>query len=293
MHMLTKPQVFYDDTHKQVLGYQNPFYLKKAQRIKPTLYDGSVISSHHIASPVIDDEETLILEELNRLFEDFGKCFVPQQELSDKQAFWLQTPHPNIDQSASSPVKIGAPRELLKITPDAITEEEWEFEHTKEHIKSMRETDKEEKVKHEMDEIETINIKLEHSVAKLLSENESLHKEIEHLKKIYKDQFDSIKKTHDLSKDHVFVITSLQNNFQKLKEKEIVENAAQIPIATTIAPSMFKIDLDPLASRLLKNREANIDYLKHTQEQAGNGYVKSGQKRSKTDKTKHEIGMST
>ncbi|GJU70204.1 hypothetical protein Tco_1256463 [Tanacetum coccineum] len=47
----------------------------------------------------------------------------------------------------------------------------------------------------------------------------------------------------------------------------IVENAAQIPIATTIAPGMFKIDLDPLVPRLLKNREAHIDYLKHTQEQ--------------------------
>ncbi|GJW18405.1 retrovirus-related pol polyprotein from transposon TNT 1-94 [Tanacetum coccineum] len=31
---------------------------------------------------------------------------------------------------------------------------------------------------------------------------------------------------------------------------------------------MFKLDLDPLAPRLLKNREAHIDYLKHTQEQA-------------------------
>ncbi|GJR72858.1 hypothetical protein Tco_0085223, partial [Tanacetum coccineum] len=30
MYMLTKPQVFYDDTHKQALGYQNPFHLKKA-----------------------------------------------------------------------------------------------------------------------------------------------------------------------------------------------------------------------------------------------------------------------
>ncbi|GKD07653.1 hypothetical protein Tco_1187338, partial [Tanacetum coccineum] len=75
----------------------------------------------------------------------------------------------------------------------------------KEHIKSMRENDKEEKVKHEMDEIETINIELEHNVAKLLYENERLHKEIEHLKKIYKDQFnsiDSIKKTRALSKEH-------------------------------------------------------------------------------------------
>ncbi|GKE50845.1 hypothetical protein Tco_1486001 [Tanacetum coccineum] len=145
VHMLTKPQVFYDDTHKQALGYQNPFYLKKAQRIKPTLYDGSVISSQHVASPVIDDEETLILEEvsrskmlskqndpmsrekkvnttlityveLNQLSEDFGKRCVPQQELSDEHDFWLQTSHPNTDQSASSPVKIEAPQELLKVS---------------------------------------------------------------------------------------------------------------------------------------------------------------------------------
>ncbi|GJW25384.1 hypothetical protein Tco_0039195 [Tanacetum coccineum] len=40
VHILTKPQAFYDNTHKQALGYQNLFYLKKAQRIKPTLYDG-------------------------------------------------------------------------------------------------------------------------------------------------------------------------------------------------------------------------------------------------------------
>ncbi|GKC62158.1 hypothetical protein Tco_1089756 [Tanacetum coccineum] len=62
VHMLTKPQVFYDNIHKQALGYQNLFYLKKAQRIKPTLYDGIVISAKHVAMPVIDDEETLILE---------------------------------------------------------------------------------------------------------------------------------------------------------------------------------------------------------------------------------------
>ncbi|GKD75341.1 integrase, catalytic region, zinc finger, CCHC-type containing protein, partial [Tanacetum coccineum] len=68
--------------------------------------------------------------------------------------------------------------------------------------------------------------------------------------------------------DNVFVITSLKNNLQKLKGKETVENATQIPIATTIAPGMFKIDLEPLAPRLLNNREAHIDYLKHTQEQA-------------------------
>ncbi|GKC45016.1 hypothetical protein Tco_1062738 [Tanacetum coccineum] len=66
----------------------------------------------------------------------------------------------------------------------------------------MSENDKEENVKQDMDEIETINIELEHSVAKLLSKNECLHKEIDHLKRIYKDQFDSIKRTRVRTKEH-------------------------------------------------------------------------------------------
>ncbi|GJX40358.1 hypothetical protein Tco_0255348 [Tanacetum coccineum] len=66
MHMLRKPQVFYDVTHKQALGYQNPFNLRKAQRIKPTLYDCSVIAKEHAMIFVIDDEKALILEEESR-----------------------------------------------------------------------------------------------------------------------------------------------------------------------------------------------------------------------------------
>ncbi|GKF17148.1 hypothetical protein Tco_0062066, partial [Tanacetum coccineum] len=38
VHMLTKPQFFYDNTTKQALGFQNLFYLQKAQQSKPKLY---------------------------------------------------------------------------------------------------------------------------------------------------------------------------------------------------------------------------------------------------------------
>ncbi|GKA14660.1 hypothetical protein Tco_0694306 [Tanacetum coccineum] len=65
----------------------------------------------------------------------------------------------------------------------------------KEKIKSFSGKANVENVKIDIDEMETINIELEHSVAKLLYENENLRKEREHLKSIYKDQFDSIKKT--------------------------------------------------------------------------------------------------
>ncbi|GJW11249.1 retrovirus-related pol polyprotein from transposon TNT 1-94 [Tanacetum coccineum] len=43
VHMLMKPQFFYDSTTKQALGFQNPFYMQKAQQSKPKLYVGDII----------------------------------------------------------------------------------------------------------------------------------------------------------------------------------------------------------------------------------------------------------
>ncbi|GJZ06728.1 hypothetical protein Tco_0540521 [Tanacetum coccineum] len=57
------------------------------------------------------------------------------------------------------------------------------------------------KIKKEIEVLETINIELEHSVAKLLIENEKLHKENKHLKQTYKDLYDSIKNTRVQTKD--------------------------------------------------------------------------------------------
>ncbi|GJZ10396.1 hypothetical protein Tco_0545155 [Tanacetum coccineum] len=117
----------------------------KAQRIKPTLYDGAVMSKTHVAMPVIDDEETLILEEesrskmfekakdpeviakkishkpidyekLNSLTDDFGKRFSPQQELSAEQAFWFHTLNPTIEPSYTPPVIVDVPSELPKVS---------------------------------------------------------------------------------------------------------------------------------------------------------------------------------
>ncbi|GJZ40572.1 hypothetical protein Tco_0587458 [Tanacetum coccineum] len=144
MHILTKPQVFYDDNHKQALGYQNPFYLKKDQRIMPTLYDCVVISRKHDVISLVDSEETLTLaedsrskmlekqndpvskekkvnispinySELNKLSKNFQKYFVPQKELSTEQAFWLPISNPISKQLVPpTPVKIEVPNELPK-----------------------------------------------------------------------------------------------------------------------------------------------------------------------------------
>ncbi|GJS55460.1 retrovirus-related pol polyprotein from transposon TNT 1-94 [Tanacetum coccineum] len=346
-------------------NYGSDVISKKARRIKPTLYDGSVISRQHDVIPVTDEEEKLILEEvsqskmlakqndpisiehkinvsppnyveLNQLSEDFGKCFVPQQELSAEQAFWLQTSHSNSDQSDISPVKIEAPRELPKCSVDKqcfkihkkelfldndqllhqimsqdvmlcvmnstaafgdfmnlgmkisdsynkcldleaelvnwknmverdvytdllnrfarleniLQEKDTTKNKLRNHIKSLRESDKKNRVKQDMDEIETINIELEHKhsdslIAQLNSksmENADLKGQIQ---------------------EKVFVTTALQNELRRLKGKNVLDNASTITNATTIAPRMFKLDIEPISHRLKNNRFYYAEGLGH------------------------------
>nr|GEU80215.1 retrovirus-related Pol polyprotein from transposon TNT 1-94 [Tanacetum cinerariifolium] len=155
-----------------------------SERIKPTLYDGSVIVKEHAVIYVIDDEETLILEELNKIKEDFGKRFVTQKELSAEQAFWLKHSNYNPDTSVKShtPVRIEARGELPK---------------------SVENSD--------------LNVQLQ---------------------------------------EKVFAIAALKNELRKLKGKNVIDTAVSKPSAT-IAPGMFKLDIEPISHRLKNNRDAH------------------------------------
>nr|GFA17874.1 hypothetical protein [Tanacetum cinerariifolium] len=116
VHMLTKPKFFYDHTTKQALGFQNRFYLKKAQQLEPKLFDGNVIMNTYAITihnskeilmlaeesrlkMILKQQDSMVLEKkvnttavdyaaLNQLSQDFEKRFVPQPELSAEQAFW-------------------------------------------------------------------------------------------------------------------------------------------------------------------------------------------------------------
>nr|GFA88395.1 hypothetical protein [Tanacetum cinerariifolium] len=129
VHMLTKPQVFYNHSTRQALGFQNPCYLKKAQQLKPKLYDGRIIKKSDVVV-IPETEETLMLAEES-----------------------LQTDEPNLFATTTI---VEVPNELPKVsmvnsclkrlkshlanfdmvvkertTATAITEGTWGFEHTK------------------------------------------------------------------------------------------------------------------------------------------------------------------
>ncbi|GJT27215.1 hypothetical protein Tco_0907490 [Tanacetum coccineum] len=112
----------------------------------------------------------------------------------------------------------------------------------KERIKSLSGKMDENKIKKDLEEIETINIELDHRVTKLIAENE-------HLKQTYKQLYDSIKPACIRSKEQcadlinqvnlksveisdlnaslqekVLVITALKDELRKLKGKALVDN---------------------------------------------------------------------
>ncbi|GJW34016.1 hypothetical protein Tco_0054048 [Tanacetum coccineum] len=61
-------------------------------------------------------------------------------------------------------------------------------------------------------------------------------------------------------------ITNLRKHIESLKGKNVVEKVATPNNARDIAPGIFKLDLEPLAPKVLNNRDAHIDYIKHSQE---------------------------
>nr|GFC31360.1 pyruvate, phosphate dikinase regulatory protein, chloroplastic [Tanacetum cinerariifolium] len=153
----------------------------------------------------------------------------------------------------------------------------------KEKLKSFSGDVKERKVKREVEEIETLNLELDHKVTKLAAKNE-------HLKQTYKQLFDSIKSSRVQSKEHcddlinkvnlksievsdlhaslqekVLVITALKEQLNTLKGKAVLTEVVSL---NPIDPTLLQVKVAPLVPKLRKNMTAHTDYIRHTQEEA-------------------------
>ncbi|GJV94718.1 retrovirus-related pol polyprotein from transposon TNT 1-94 [Tanacetum coccineum] len=204
---------------------------------------------------------------LNKLYKDFETRFVPQTELSAEQAFWshnfVSSSEPDL---SDRPTNVEVPKELPKVSMVNTS-----LKKLKYHLANFDV---------DLEEIETINIELDHRVTKLIAENE-------HLKQTYKQLYDSIKPARVRSKEQcadltnqvnlksveisdlnaclqekVLVITTLKDELRKLKGKDLANNEV------THHPSDPEINTEPITPKLLNKRSAHSAYIKHTQEEA-------------------------
>ncbi|GJS91323.1 retrovirus-related pol polyprotein from transposon TNT 1-94 [Tanacetum coccineum] len=200
----------------------------KAQQLEPKLYDGNDIKSSS-AIVIPDSDETLMLAEEN--------------------------PSPSC-----RPTKVEVPKELTKVSmvnmslkklkhhlvgfdmvvkertmAIAITVGSWGFKHTKSCFR---------------DEI----IPFVKALKDIFNTfDQYLIDELTEVQNVF-HQMEQAVKQHPL-----------KDELRKLKGKDLADN---IVTKHTIAPEMLKLDVEPIAPKLLNNRTAQSDYLRHTQEQA-------------------------
>ncbi|GJZ72994.1 integrase, catalytic region, zinc finger, CCHC-type containing protein [Tanacetum coccineum] len=76
--------------------------------------------------------------------------------------------------------------------------------------------------------------------------------------------------------EKVFAITALKNKLRKLKGKNVVNTAVSKPNAT-VAPRMFKLDIEPISPSLKNNRDAHEVYIEKSIEYTDtlHGFVES------------------
>ncbi|GJU38355.1 retrovirus-related pol polyprotein from transposon TNT 1-94 [Tanacetum coccineum] len=273
---------------KMLLKEQDPLFVKHKINTKPINYD--------------------------ILNNDYYKRFVRQTDLYCEHAYWKATSVPALDPSHSffttlekhcitleadsqlnqeifqqenSVLNQNAPSftqlfELSELRAQS-QEKDTVIVKLKEQIKSLKGNVDDSKVKMDMDEIETLNIELEHRVTKLVAENE-------HLKQTYKQLYDSIKPKRVQSKEQCdalikqvniksgeisdlnaklqeqgLVIAALKNELRKLKGKALDKEAIE---THSVDPKVSKDNVEPITPKLLNKRTAHSSYIKHTQEEA-------------------------
>nr|GEY44935.1 putative ribonuclease H-like domain-containing protein [Tanacetum cinerariifolium] len=216
--------------------------------------DSQYTTVHNLSSPALQDD--LILSVIEQLKTQVVSCTKINQDNKNVNDFLTAELERYKDQRNNSFSQQSAPTfyQLFEINDLKAQSQEKDtvVMKLKERLKSLSGNVKEEKIKRELEEIETIDIELDHRVTKLVAENE-------HLKQTYKQLYDSIKSSRVRSKEQ-----SLKETLSKLKVKAIVNEAVTLH---PIDPELLKIDVAPLAPKLHNNRTAHTDYLRHTQEE--------------------------
>nr|GEX40789.1 hypothetical protein [Tanacetum cinerariifolium] len=243
-----------------ILSVIDQLKTQKAQQLKIKLYDGNVIKNT-CAIVISDSEETLMLAKESR-----SKMLLKQQDLMvlEKKVNTTPVDYANYMNSSDPgpscrPTKFKVPKELPKVSmvntslkklkhnlagfdevvkertmTTTITEGSWGFEHTKACFR---------------DEIISF---------------------VKALKGIFNtfDQYliDELTEVQNVfhQMEHAVEQHPLNDELRKLKGKDLDDNTVT---KHTIAPEMLKVNVEPLAPRLLNNRTIHYDYLRLIHEQ--------------------------
>nr|GEU65851.1 hypothetical protein [Tanacetum cinerariifolium] len=274
---------------KQALGFQNPCYLKRAQQLKPKLYDGSVIEKSN-AIVDHDSEETLLLaEESLVVLKELPKVSLVNSSLKELK-FHLA--------SFNMVVK-------ERTTTTDITEGMWGFEHTKAcfrddiipFVKVLEElfNSFDQFLIDELSELQQVFKKMEQAVEQhcveknkfqnkmknVLQENDRLLTQeisVDIVNLVVYENVNSVCMNVNSCKRCVTIESELKKNFIKKdcydtlfqKYNTLEKHCISLEVDNQLKKEISQRNtlFSPETPKLRKNRTAHTDYIRHTQEKA-------------------------
>nr|GEU33635.1 hypothetical protein [Tanacetum cinerariifolium] len=271
-HMMLKPKTLCDEHSENDIVDPNPFHLKKAKPIQPTIYDGDeIFKPHHIPVIVHDSEETLVIAETTRQKmsekmndpecvakivkiippnyskENFLAMFTPQTQLTPEQVFWSLDP----EKRKAEELKANTPP-LRKLVVTTVYPP-----NTPTHLVPITLPTK------CKTPLESQNFQLHDTINKLQKENDCFRAENSKIKQHYKELYDSIKIT---CATHIKNITSLLNEIETLKT-QVKGKMPAIPNENVILKiyvcNKCAIDVEPIPLIQRNNRNVQQGYLNH------------------------------
>ncbi|GJZ35338.1 hypothetical protein Tco_0581155 [Tanacetum coccineum] len=248
------------------------------------------LDNQHDALSIIDTEEILELAEESRI-----QMHAKQNDpiMQEKKAFWLPISKPVSETPPVQPEPIlkEIPRELpTKVTVRTKVTGQNEgslgFEHiwkafdkdVKPFVKTLKEYFHmfDQGLHKEITDMKEAFTQMETEAVKLSVERKTFKiKEKEFMKKSFLDEYSEfVELKVELSKKNEMVEKAIYDELSKRcarmenRCKGVSECDKSMNISKVIALGMYTIDLEPPSPKLLRNKEAHLDYLEYTQENA-------------------------
>nr|GEV61867.1 hypothetical protein [Tanacetum cinerariifolium] len=235
--------------------YGSDVLVEKAQQLEPKLYDGNVIKNT-CAIVILDSEKTLMLAEESR-----SNMLLKQQDPMVLEKKVNATPIDYILVLLVDPPKSRFQKNFLKAAPTG-----WTFTIVGNacpltRIITTTEVPLRKPIALESDTPKHMVVQI---ILWYLDSDFSKHMTRDP-KELPKVSMDKVKKDNENLQKQGLIIAALKDELEKLKGKAIIDTTVTVH---TINPEILKVDVEPIAPRLLNNKTVHSDYLRLTQEQA-------------------------
>ncbi|GJV94414.1 retrovirus-related pol polyprotein from transposon TNT 1-94 [Tanacetum coccineum] len=270
-------------------------------------YINGQLRQTHVALSITDSEETLELAEesrlkmqakqndpslkekkvnigpvdyvaLNKPSEHFVKHFVPQKQLSAEQAFWLPISQPvsiKLPVPSEPILKKEIPRELPSISMHIIGQDVMNtVMHVNDHYDNVllannnsldHDNSTLDLLKHENDRL--MELLISHDLVHNAVNSLVVINDYKSMQQSFMDEYNETLLQAQLKAKNVS-IKKLKEHIANIKGKNVVESVQNLQNSNVVTSKVYKLDVQPLSPLVKHNRDAHVNYLKHTQENA-------------------------